>query len=319
MGYEPGKGLGKSLQGISTPVEAQLRKGRGAIGAYGPEKFLKVAKKKEEESTSRDESSKEAKTGKAQNWRKGDGSSKKKVTYRSIDQVLEDGKLKSNKSFPINTEISRTKVIDMTGPQQRVFSGYHGISSGQQQPTDDFDTGAKKHTNFALPELQHNLNLLVNMCEQDLIQNDRKNHQLDDRAITLENEKKNLTKIVDQHAQLIDTLENVLNVIEKLMNKTSDMSLEEVAAAFSKLQNSHYEEYKMYELGELARTLVEPKMKEYLSNWNPLMQPKHPIKRFQQWKDILQVGMVSFENKNMPPYDQLVWNSWMPSIRGVVQ
>lgn len=37
MGYEPGKGLGKSLQGITTPIEAKVRKGKGAIGLYGPE------------------------------------------------------------------------------------------------------------------------------------------------------------------------------------------------------------------------------------------------------------------------------------------
>ena len=37
MGFEAGKGLGKELQGRSTIVEAHLRKGRGAIGAYGKE------------------------------------------------------------------------------------------------------------------------------------------------------------------------------------------------------------------------------------------------------------------------------------------
>lgn len=46
MGFQPGKGLGKDLQGISAPVEAHLRKGRGAIGAYGPEKAASVPTQK---------------------------------------------------------------------------------------------------------------------------------------------------------------------------------------------------------------------------------------------------------------------------------
>ncbi len=33
MGYKPGQGLGKSLQGRSEPIEAKVRKGRAAIGS----------------------------------------------------------------------------------------------------------------------------------------------------------------------------------------------------------------------------------------------------------------------------------------------
>ena len=38
MGHVAGKGIGKNLQGISTPVEAKLRKGKGTIGFYGSER-----------------------------------------------------------------------------------------------------------------------------------------------------------------------------------------------------------------------------------------------------------------------------------------
>lgn len=64
------------------------------------------------------------------------------------------------------SELSKVKVIDMTGPEQRVLSGYHAISS-IQRPSDQWEIRKdKKFVNFELPELQHNLNLLVDMCEE---------------------------------------------------------------------------------------------------------------------------------------------------------
>jgi tuftelin-interacting protein 11 len=37
MGWEKGKGIGKEMQGRAVPVEAVLRKGKGAVGMYGSE------------------------------------------------------------------------------------------------------------------------------------------------------------------------------------------------------------------------------------------------------------------------------------------
>jgi len=320
MGFEPGKGLGKQLQGISAPVEAHLRKGRGAIGAYGPEKVPKIPDKKKDDADG--EETKESKP-KVSQWRKGDNNSNKKKVkyYRSVDQVLEDGKLKPNRKLPVSNDMSKVKVIDMTGPEQRILSGYHAIAGSQQCPDESVITSDKRSkVNFALPELQHNLNLLVDMCEQDIIQNDRRMRHLDDRVVALEAEKKNLSKVVDQHGLLIDTLENVLVIVDKLMNETSELSLQETAEAFKDLQDNYYEEYKMYELGELASSFVAPKIKDCLLSWHPLMQSKQPIKLFEQWKDILENGAsTTLQSQSMHPYDQLVWNAWMPSIRGAIQ
>ncbi|KRT80050.1 hypothetical protein AMK59_8369, partial [Oryctes borbonicus] len=88
MGFQPGKGLGKDLQGISTPVEAHLRKGRGAIGAYGPEKTPTIVPKKEiKERVDIENLENKSK------WKKNDMANKKtRYYYKSVDDVIEKGK-----------------------------------------------------------------------------------------------------------------------------------------------------------------------------------------------------------------------------------
>ena len=63
-----------------------------------------------------------------------------------------------------SSDLARTKVIDMTGREQRVLSGYHAIH-GQRAPP-EVTADDETRTAFDMPELLHNINLMVDICEQ---------------------------------------------------------------------------------------------------------------------------------------------------------
>ena len=65
----------------------------------------------------------------------------------------------------------------MTGKEQRILSSYHAIGAQKIRPDDGEDQNAvenmKKSVNFDLPELRHNVDLLLDQFEEELIANDR--------------------------------------------------------------------------------------------------------------------------------------------------
>uniref|UniRef100_A0A1B6GH69 G-patch domain-containing protein n=2 Tax=Cuerna arida TaxID=1464854 RepID=A0A1B6GH69_9HEMI len=317
MGYQPGKGLGKDLQGIQAPIEASLRKGRGAIGAYGPEKGQKIA---ELDTDSKRKGKEPEKSDKVSQWRKEDGSSKTqkvRYVYKSIEDVIEESKQPGKKKKREFNELSKVKVIDMTGPEQRVLSGYHAISS-VQKPSDQWEIRKdKKFTNFELPELQHNLNLLVEMCEEAIITNDRNLQYAENRCVALEAEVDSLTKVEVKEAETIAVLDKVMSVVQRLVSGSEDntLTLQEASQAFRELQEKYYLEYCMYEIWSLADTVVRPLFKDSLSAWSPLQDPGQPVAVFRQWKAILEQDQAHTLTTNQDPYHKLLWDTWMPCVR----
>ncbi|XP_001842208.2 septin-interacting protein 1 [Culex quinquefasciatus] len=317
MGYQPGKGLGKDLQGISAPIEAHLRKGRGAIGAYGPEKKTVVMDQKAPKETggSKKEELKEL-TESGQQWRK--DKHKGRYFYKSVEDVIEKGK-RSYNLFDKNSKMSQVKVIDMTGPESRVLSGYHALGQAKVADEDLYDGKPTKETsNFALPELMHNLNLIVDYCEQDIIAIDKQKTTAKDREEQLEIEKENLIKITQLEEDYIATLEGALELVQALVEPEDGfVSLEECERIFVRIQSEFAAEYKEFGLADLAPGVVAPMIAARLKEWNPFVDPTRHLELFKRWRTILGSSSDSEKRNLLDPYSALVWSGVIPSVRTV--
>ena len=342
MGYQAGKGLGKNLEGRSTIVEAHLRKGRGAIGAYGKEGS---APKAAETVDSEEEEEKEFKE-KLHQWKKAGSSGNKqrvKYVYKTADQVLEEGKwrkISKDTAGADTSNISKVKVIDMTGKEQRVLSGYHAIGA-QQMPDDDIQVATKnegdiytqrKLANFDLPELRHNIDLILDKCEEDLINADRQLRHHKNRVEVLQQEEEKLNKVVEKENKEIDTLEGVLGMVEKLetAHNSGNLDLNTAKDTFQAMSSQYPNEYRTYEVPYIATTIVTPLIQKELCKWRPLedgkaASEKHKEK-FVEWHEMLYLGRGQDQlnaaslrpipnSGDMDPFHVVMWEAWMPSVR----
>ncbi|XP_064553819.1 septin-interacting protein 1 [Drosophila montana] len=333
MGYEPGKGLGKDLQGIAQPVQAHVRKGRGAIGAYGPETAASVGGQPAKP-LKLDEDVREAKEFKEQlnKWKKGgssdtrEKSNSKRYYYKSVEEVIAKGKKSDHLlSEKLSKRLGNVPVIDMTGPERRVLSGYHALAQNKITPEETLydaqageEKGATPASVFSMPELTHNLQLLVSQCEQEIIAIDKSERECADRQTALEHEQHQLLELVQLERNHMSTLEAALSRLEQL-SENPELSLAQAERLFLELQHDYAAEYKEFGLADLAAGVIAPLLKRELSDWQPLEQPTQPLQLIKRWRGILQQDepeLLEQQSRNVfDPYSSLIWAGVMPSFR----
>lgn len=327
MGYQPGKGLGKNAQGILTPIEAKVRKGKGAVGAYGNERtqqslqdFPVVDSEEEEEKEFQKELGQ---------WRRdptGAGGKKKpKYSYRTVEELKAKGKLAGRSTQTPAGELAQVKVIDMTGREQKVYYSYSQMSNKHSVPDEGPpSTRDQKPSAFALPELEHNLQLLIDLTEQDILQSARRLQHERDVVVSLSHESAALQTRLTAEQDAIQRMEAVLELVERF--QSGDLapgvgpSLQECARIFETLQTEYYEEYKTMGMGDLAVAVVHPLLKEKLRTWDPLKDSSYGLEEVGQWRAILESRQLhsSTPEASMDPYHRLLWEVLVPVMRTCV-
>ncbi|VDD90514.1 unnamed protein product [Enterobius vermicularis] len=322
MGFVPGQGLGAKKQGIIEPVQAVVRPGRAAVGAYGKEakgpKYGESAADTQKRLENED-GNKAPKKGSSRrdNWKKSDVAKPPAYQYKTIDEVISEGGVTKKRLESFGTGV---KVIDMTGKEQKVYSGYDAFAAKTRAVAEAED----EHLAFDIPELGYNISMLLEFTEDTIRRSDRQLKFLKDQTISMENDCKELTSTLNKERAEQNRMKEVLSLLEKFSEQLDceELTLEKCRGLFNKMQKDYFEEYRLFGLDAVAVTSVLPLIRNYFSSWDPLDQNQvdYGYSLILEWKKILDSEENSMFSKtksleNLRPFERLLWDGWMPSMR----
>ena len=322
MGWKQGQGLGKDGSGLSEPLQAALRpKGMGMGFGNRREPSLKSAVEQREER--QEEQRKVAERPQkqleevdvaieAQMWRKTrmDGRLKeKKEIFKTVDEVLKSAE-------DVTTQSTVQTIIDMRGPQQRVVQ------------SDKLD--AHIHDlQEPMPELQHNMRLLVDMTESEIKKvSARIRHSMDTKKL-LEKENVRLRREREHAEEERAAIAQAADVMRALRDRVADSADRQgsvpLLKAFADARNGlGCDLYYGQNVHVLAAVAVRPSMAELVRGWSPLRdsvegEPSKLAEKFAAWKPLLDREDEVLDDDAKRPYEVLVDDLIFPAVSREVQ
>ncbi|EFN58159.1 hypothetical protein CHLNCDRAFT_50559 [Chlorella variabilis] len=173
--------------------------------------------------------------------------------------------------------VERQTIIDMRGPQARLVTNLEHLNVEE----DRGDGGS-----VPMPELQHNMRLLVDLAENDIQRLDAKMRHEKDTAVILGKEQERLEEEARLAAAAAERLEAVLAAVARAANEP--LSLAELEGVYHEVRGQYREEYVMYNLAAAALAQALPRLAQLMQQWSPLGDPGLPVAEFAGWRPLLE-------------------------------
>ncbi|ONK68603.1 uncharacterized protein A4U43_C05F13850 [Asparagus officinalis] len=304
MGYKGG-GLGKDEQGITAPIEVKMRPQGMGMG-YNDYKEVKMPALDEKEPEEKPAAKLPA-SSKEKRWLKQkQGRKKTESKYLTPEELL----LQKQEQGLEDTKVQ--KVLDMRGPQVRVLSNLENLNAEEEA----------KENQVPMPELQHNVKLIVDMAEVDIQRIDRDLRREREKVVSLQREKDKFQKEELRQRKQLQVMETIAGVVERVgeENSLGVLNLESLLTTFSNLKQQYKEEYKLCNLSCIVCSFAYPLLIRVFQGWQPLQNPHHGLILMASWKSLLQGDQDQpFDYSENPvdasPYTRLVNELIFPAVR----
>ena len=383
MGWREGEGLGVARHGIARPIEVTLRRrgaglqDRGERSQQGREDFGEQDSEEEEEAAFRQQLGQ---------WRAGpEARSKKrrpKYTFKSAAEVAEASAAAAAavggaEGAAVNMGPSMSAVYDMGTTSTPTFTSSSSSSSSTMKIVDlagreydsvvesvraattssgGYDGGSgsggsgrsSSSSNVPMPELQHNLGLLVEFAEQDIGTTTSALGRARHASSGYVRERERIAALHAAAVARTRRLEGALGLVDMLTERAATVSLavgstgdslppDECAALLGTFRKDYAREYNALGLAALAVPLVFPALERRLAAWQPLDEPHAMLDTFTLWSQLLlpttpDVGENGGDGKvvaepppaaevgaPLTPHQRLCWEVFLPRLRTALQ
>ena len=326
-------GLGKDGKGIVNPIDVKLRPMGAGLGMVDEktEAVKKEQSKHKPQSMGGDQ-------GKAPSnrWKKV-GIKKRKPLYKTASEIIQQ-ELEVGVAPVVAAPIS-TKIRDLRGEEEQVFSNMSEMTSAQLLTSEQLKQER-------LPELRHNLKLLADSSQKDLVfisrqlkieQESRKERfeQGQKSSILVLEEKNQLERVKVVHSLVQDIKRiSAIHGKELVSEKVDPDIIQQLfGPLLDQLINDYPHEFKTFKLSHLVCQIIGCVVKARIKLWDPLAEPLLFSTLFSFWARRLKIcdsddlSSTGHKKKSqreemevgMKPLDCILYTIWLPKLRQAIK